>query len=225
MKTLSLRFVLWTGLLIVASLTPWSSILGTSAHVIGAWAIIVPLLGALLPLSLSSSVLAALALGRWYTIGLPLALGLPTALATISWGLSTAEYKTKTILVLDALLHVALPLTCIILFITNPTGHQAAVYTSYWLIPMALWVLRIANYAPANSWLAISGNALQSTFIAHAVGSIIWLYAVPMSASHWLALIPVVAVERLLIAGMSILALQAMVTAANTTTKAVPTQQ
>ncbi len=41
-------------------------------------------------------------------------------------------------------------------------------------------------------------HALASTFIAHAVGSVIWLYTVPMVASAWLALIPIVACERLL---------------------------
>jgi hypothetical protein len=143
----------------------------------------------------------------------------------MSWALSTREHNTKTIWALDALLHIALPLTCIILFITHPTGQHAAVYASYWLIPMALWALRTANYTPANAWLAVSTNALQSTFIAHAVGSIVWLYTVQMSAGHWLALIPVVAVERLLITGMSVLALQVMVTVAKTAIKAVPKQQ
>jgi hypothetical protein len=138
----------------------------------------------------------------------------------MSWALNTTEHKTKTTWTLDALLHIALPLTCIILFITNPAGKQAAPYASYWLIPIALWTLRILNLTPTNTWFATSLNALQSTFIAHAVGSIIWLYVVPMSANQWLALIPVVAIERLLIAGMSVLALQAMVAIAQTATKA-----
>ena len=43
-------------------------------------------------------------------------------------------------------------------------------------------------------------DALASTFIAHAVGSVIWLYTVPMTAAAWIALIPLVACERMLYA-------------------------
>jgi len=40
-------------------------------------------------------------------------------------------------------------------------------------------------------------NVLGSTFVAHAVGSTIWLYTIGMNASVWNALIPIVALERL----------------------------
>jgi hypothetical protein len=40
-------------------------------------------------------------------------------------------------------------------------------------------------------------TSLGSTFTAHAVGSVIWLYTIPMTAGMWLALIPIVALERL----------------------------
>jgi len=38
--------------------------------------------------------------------------------------------------------------------------------------------------------------SLSSTFVAHAVGSILYLYSTNMADSQWLALIPVVAFER-----------------------------
>jgi hypothetical protein len=227
MKTLVLRFALWTGLLLIASCTPWSMFLGSSAHVIGAWAVIVPLLGALLPLTLSSSILMALAFGRLVTIGLPLALGIPTMIAALSWAISTNKENSNTTWVIDTLLHAALPLTCILLFVTHPTGQHASLYACYWLIPLTLWALRIAKLTTNNTWLNSTINALQSTFVAHAVGGIIWLYAVPMTAAQWLCLVPVVAVERLLIAGISVIALQAIVTAATkvtTTTSRTATQ-
>src|SRR2546430_1999084 len=48
-------------------------------------------------------------------------------------------------------------------------------------------------------------QALGSAFIAHAVGSVIWLYTVGMTPAAWLGLIPVVFVERMLCAaGMTV---------------------
>lgn len=85
----------------------------------------------------------------------------------------------------------AVPLVCMILFISHPVGSQAFAYSLYWLIPMALY------FVPRQS---IFMQALGSTFVAHAVGSVIWLYTVPMAPSYWLALIPVVLVERLFFA-------------------------
>jgi hypothetical protein len=40
-------------------------------------------------------------------------------------------------------------------------------------------------------------QALGSTFIAHAVGSVIWLYTVPMTAAMWMGLMPIVLFERI----------------------------
>jgi len=47
--------------------------------------------------------------------------------------------------------------------------------------------------------------ALSSSFIAHAVGSVIWLYSLSMPAEKWIALIPIVAVERFIFAAGSFL--------------------
>jgi hypothetical protein len=46
-------------------------------------------------------------------------------------------------------------------------------------------------------------HALQSTFVAHALGAIIWLLTGTLTADQWTALIPAVAFERLMIAGLS----------------------
>jgi hypothetical protein len=86
---------------------------------------------------------------------------------------------------------VLVPLTCMILFIAQPVGGQAFVYSLYWLIPVALY------FVPKENLFL---TALGSTFIAHAVGSAIWIYAEPMTPSVWYALLPIVAVERLLFA-------------------------
>ncbi len=44
-------------------------------------------------------------------------------------------------------------------------------------------------------------HCLASTFIAHSVGSVLWLYTGTMSAAVWMSLIPVVAIERFVFAG------------------------
>lgn len=90
-----------------------------------------------------------------------------------------------------AAVRLMLPLLCMALFIAHPVGWQAAVYSLYWLIPVALYF-----YPRKTVFL----TAFGSTFVAHAVGSVIWLYSFDLSSSAWIALMPVVAVERLLFA-------------------------
>ena len=89
------------------------------------------------------------------------------------------------------LVQAAVPIACMALFIAHPVGAQAWFYSLYWLIPAIVLLL------PENLFL----RSLGSTFTAHSIGSIIWLYAFPSTAAFWVALIPVVAFERLMFAG------------------------
>ncbi len=84
-----------------------------------------------------------------------------------------------------------LPIVCMGLFVMHPIGVQAFVYSLYWLIPVLLY------FVPQRSLFL---QALGSTFIAHAVGSVIWLYTVPMTATMWMGLMPIVLFERILFA-------------------------
>jgi hypothetical protein len=89
----------------------------------------------------------------------------------------------------------AISLICMVAFIAHPIGGQAWIYSLYWLVPA------IALALPEHLFL----RSLGSTFTAHSIGSVVWLYAFPSTAAFWLALIPVVAVERLLFAsGISV---------------------
>ena len=101
----------------------------------------------------------------------------PTLFAALYWAHDTAITR------------VAVPLLCIILFALHPVGFAALPYAFYWLIPIVLFFVprRVPFF-----------DALGSTFIAHAVGSVIWLYTVPMSSTMWLTLIPIVFIERIL---------------------------
>lgn len=76
---------------------------------------------------------------------------------------------------------------CMILFLAHPVGLAAGVYTLLWLIPIGIYLIGKKN---------IFLDALAATFTAHAVGSVIWLYTMPMTPHAWLALIPVALVER-----------------------------
>lgn len=84
-----------------------------------------------------------------------------------------------------------IPAACMLLFVMHEVGSVAWCYSLYWLIPMILY------FCPNVSVT----RALSSSFVAHAVGSVIWLYTKMIPAKVWIALIPVVACERLLMAG------------------------
>lgn len=86
---------------------------------------------------------------------------------------------------------MVLPIICLVLFLIHPVGQQAWSYPLYWFIPMMIYVAGYNN---------IFLKALESVFVAHAVGSVIWLYTHDMSSDIWLGLIPLVPVERLLMA-------------------------
>lgn len=93
-------------------------------------------------------------------------------------------------------LKIGIPLICMFLFGIHPIGGQAFGYALYWFVPVVIYVVGVR---------AIFWQALASTFVAHAIGSIIWLYSVPMTVAMWYGLIPLVAVERILFAsGMTI---------------------
>lgn len=114
-----------------------------------------------------------------------LALYVPGWCAALSWSYATVVTR------------VLLPLVCMVLFILHPESTQAWVYTLYWLVPMVI-------YWRAST--SIFAQSLSSTFIAHAVGSVIRQYTVPMTCGAWLVLIPVVLVERMVFAlGMTAL--------------------
>lgn len=92
---------------------------------------------------------------------------------------------------------VLLPLVCFVAFIVHPVGGYAVPYALYWFVPIVVYCV------PRQSFFL---HALACTFIMHAVGSVIWLYTVPMSVASWYALIPLVAVERLLCAAGMVVA-------------------
>jgi len=92
----------------------------------------------------------------------------------------------------DIKIAVIVPIVAMIAFCLHPVGGQAFYYSWYWFIPMGLYF-----YGKDT----IYTRALIASFIAHAVGSVVWLYTGTIAVDVWMALIPLVIVERLIIAG------------------------
>lgn len=111
--------------------------------------------------------------------GLHSFLGLPTVCASLYWSTNSKWLK------------IAIPASCIFLFLVHPVGYSAAAYTIFWFIPM------IVACCAYNSLLTSFG----SVFTAHAVGSVMHLYLInSLSAQTWLALMPLVVIERCVLA-------------------------
>ncbi len=91
--------------------------------------------------------------------------------------------------------YVALPLSMMFLFCIHPVGSMVICYSWYWLIPVAIY------FFVQDSLLS---RAVGASFIAHAIGSVVWLYTGSIPAHVWMGLVPLVMVERLLIALMMV---------------------
>ena len=91
-------------------------------------------------------------------------------------------------------LSIVVPLIAIALFVLHPIGRQVWFFSLYWTIPI------IIKFLPKKYSNSVPLRSLGATFTAHSVGGAAWIYTVPMTAGQWIALIPVVAYERLLFA-------------------------
>ena len=91
----------------------------------------------------------------------------------------------------DWTISVLLPIIAMMLFCIHPVGHLVFYYASYWFIPMILYSLVQDN---------LYSRALSASFVAHAVGSVVWLYFGHVPVEAWTVLMPIVPIERILIA-------------------------
>jgi len=113
---------------------------------------------------------------------------LPMLFAAFYFGVYAKKEKYRDI-------SIAIPLICIVLFNLQPIAREAWYYSLFWTIPI------LARIFSKNLFL----RSLGATFTAHAIGSVIWAWTVPMTAAQWTMLIPVTATERVLFAlGISV---------------------
>src|SRR3989339_1654313 len=111
----------------------------------------VPGLASFMPLGLFGGLILARSAFKFALFG-----GLPsTYLPTL---IGTLSFRSKSLF-----LWVVVPVLCISLFIMNPVGGQAFLFSFYWLIPMIIFVIRIDN---------LFLRALGASFLMHAVGSV-----------------------------------------------------
>jgi hypothetical protein len=188
----STNFFLWVTTVLLSKFIKLSLSLGSYAVGLSGITVTLPLMGRMM--SLTSTCIVAGMLGTIcaFFTGLPLTFGLPSIAATLSWACSSSTQKSHRLL--SFVLHFILPLVCMTIFMTHPVGSQAWYYALYWLIPVCMWLSKSRH---------VFIHALQSTFVAHAVGGTLWLLTGSLTATQWAALVPVVAFERFMIAGLS----------------------
>jgi len=87
---------------------------------------------------------------------------------------------------------VAVPVIAILAFILHPVGREVWFFTLFWTIPI------IGKLLPKKYSDNILVKSYGATFAAHAVGGALWIWTIPMTAAQWIALIPIVLVERFL---------------------------
>lgn len=119
--------------------------------------------------------------------------GLPTLIATLCW----LNYGKSNFA--DFVMRFLFPLVAILIFTLHPIGGQAYFYSFYWFIPVLIYLTQ-----KFNKFNSVFSFALSVSFVSHAVGSIIWLYAIPMTFAQWIALMPVVFFERFIFTAGSV---------------------
>lgn len=178
----------WICLVILSRYLKFSIPIGEQSAQFSCFTVVLPLIAYFLRLGRSVSLVG----GGWFLMHLvhpiPLTAGIPTLFATLSWRASREKGAVHWGM------HVLFPLLAMVLFATSSNGSEVWPYALYWLIPVGC----------AFGRPGLFGRALQSTFVAHAAGSVIWVYLTPVTSAQWLALIPVVAVERLLAVGVAV---------------------
>lgn len=92
-------------------------------------------------------------------------------------------------------LNIIIPVISIIAFNLHPVGRSVWFFSLYWLIPIAMHFFKDKS---------LFARSLGATFAQHSVGGALWIWFLNMPAELWIALIPIVAIERFAIAvGMS----------------------
>jgi hypothetical protein len=197
--------------MLFSSLVRYSFGFGVNFCVLSVVSVVGPLLGLILGFWEIACVLVLYSVASTFlkgTLFLPFltTFGLPTLVASYVLGQGYNRFQSSIIREsVRAALFVGLPLVGMILFFLHPVGKDALFYTAYWFIPMIVY-----GYQKAKSGSSLVATALASTFLAHAIGSVIYLYTFSFTAHQWLSLIPVVAAERLMIAGGIVLATTAV---------------
>ena len=178
------------GILYLASYFKISGVHGSFGSFFSISNLIAPLIGAFGGISGSLAIFGTSIIGRFLLAHFTMIINpfyhIPSFFASLYWATNKAYIR------------IGIPLACMALFIAHPVGWYAAAYALFWFIPIIV-------HCFGRNILFLT--ALGSTFTAHAVGSVIYLYMInPMFPEAWIALIPIVPVERLLFASGMVIA-------------------
>jgi len=190
-------------LFLVVSLIKFSFVLGTKSYFFSGFCIGVPLLGALIGVYGAWATILVTRFWRYFVWGsvFSLSAGIPTMGAAWCWSLDEHLVDRRASVFL-LIVNCFVPMICFLLFIIHPSVGNGWLYGLYWFIPVGLYGGQLIGFLRKHSFI----TALRSTFIAHAIGSTIWCYTVPMTPDAWLSLLPIVAIERLVMAsGMMVI--------------------
>jgi hypothetical protein len=124
---------------------------------------------------------------------IPSTFGIPTLIYAFCWHLERERSEKASLL--KILINIVLPICCVTLFFCWPGIGLGALYSFYWLIVPAVFAFQVLSDRSHRFDFLLTTTRI--VFIQHAIGSIIWLFLFPSTSEKWLALIPVVALEKI----------------------------
>lgn len=97
---------------------------------------------------------------------------------------------------------VLVPIIAIALFLIHPIGRTVWYYSLFWIIPIIISLnkKRLLRLTRKRDIPTIYLYSIASTFIDHAVGSIMYLYYLNIPAIYWIMAIPFIPFERMIYA-------------------------
>ena len=87
--------------------------------------------------------------------------------------------------------NIIIPVISIVAFNLNPVGREVWYFSMYWLIPIAMHFVKDRF---------VFARSLGATFTQHSIGGALWVWFLHLPPQAWIALIPIVAIERFAIA-------------------------
>lgn len=166
----------------VARYIPFNIILGSFGSFFSCIAICMPIAGSFGGVGAAFTCFALISFIKLCTVGLAKSIvsyHIPSLFASLYWSIESRIFR------------ISIPLLCILLFVAHPTGAASFAYALYWIIPIGISLMHHRS---------LFLTALASTFTAHAVGSVLYLYCTTIPTVTWYTLMPIVPIERIAIA-------------------------
>lgn len=112
---------------------------------------------------------------------------IPSFFAALSFG----RFNSKKLAINSGIINYLIPLICSIAFIAHPVGSFVPFYTLYWGVPVLVQYFNLKS---------IFARSLAATFVAHALGTVFFIYSFDTDISFWVNLSKIVWLERLVLA-------------------------